>query len=236
MSESKPTCASCGGSGLLVALHGDRGGPDVCIECSGKWLATANQKARREFKRLNLFMRMLGDDAGDPEALADLLRADVLAAAIRLTHPDRHPPDRAETARRVTAALTAAREHALASKPPPEPAQPRDGSDSVARLSGQKAVTAPVDDQYPCATCRHLPVALYCDRCRKRWEADDETRRERERTYRRDLRARWRVEHEPRECDHCHREFTPVRSDSRYCSAVCRQRAYRERRRAARPG
>lgn len=30
-------------------------------------------------------------------------------------------------------------------------------------------------------------------------------------------------------CDGCGKEFTPARSDARYCSGACRTRAYRER-------
>lgn len=30
-------------------------------------------------------------------------------------------------------------------------------------------------------------------------------------------------------CDGCGKEFTPARSDARYCSGLCRTRAYRER-------
>jgi hypothetical protein len=32
-----------------------------------------------------------------------------------------------------------------------------------------------------------------------------------------------------RECQECGREFDAVRSDQRYCSAACKQRAYRQR-------
>lgn len=41
---------------------------------------------------------------------------------------------------------------------------------------------------------------------------------------------RRRVKHETRRCEVCGEEFTPKRSDSRYCRNACRQRAYRERR------
>jgi hypothetical protein len=41
--------------------------------------------------------------------------------------------------------------------------------------------------------------------------------------------VRRRVRHEPRACPVCGADFTPRRSDARYCSGACRQRAYRER-------
>ena len=34
---------------------------------------------------------------------------------------------------------------------------------------------------------------------------------------------------EPRECEQCSETFEPTRSDARYCSSACRQRAYRQR-------
>jgi transposase len=42
-------------------------------------------------------------------------------------------------------------------------------------------------------------------------------------------RERRRVTHEARCCDVCGEEFTPKRSDARYCSNSCRQDAYRKR-------
>jgi hypothetical protein len=42
--------------------------------------------------------------------------------------------------------------------------------------------------------------------------------------------VRRRVKHEPRACAVCGESFTPKRSDARYCSPTCRQRAHRERR------
>jgi hypothetical protein len=40
---------------------------------------------------------------------------------------------------------------------------------------------------------------------------------------------RRRVEHQPRRCEICDEEFTPKRSDARFCSNACRQDAYRQR-------
>ena len=44
--------------------------------------------------------------------------------------------------------------------------------------------------------------------------------------------AKAKRERKPRKCECCPATFTPSRADSRYCSAACRQRAYRERRAA----
>ena len=51
---------------------------------------------------------------------------------------------------------------------------------------------------------------------------------EAERARMRDLRSRARSD---RECCGCGQTFTPPRSDGRYCSVGCRQKAYRQRRR-----
>jgi hypothetical protein len=38
------------------------------------------------------------------------------------------------------------------------------------------------------------------------------------------------------ECETCSRQFVQVRTDSRFCSGACRQKAYRRRQQGARPG
>ncbi len=58
--------------------------------------------------------------------------------------------------------------------------------------------------------------AGYCWRCVPRMES------ERQRDLRRQARA-------DRECETCSATFTPERADGRYCSAACRQKAYRRR-------
>jgi hypothetical protein len=59
-----------------------------------------------------------------------------------------------------------------------------------------------------------LTRTFCCEHCRRRFH---KTKRE----------------HEPRRCDVCPRTFTPTRSDSRYCSPACRQKAYRRRKAAS---
>jgi hypothetical protein len=240
-------CAHCDKKALLVALHGDRGGPSVCLDCQGEVLALARDGQRREARRMKLMMRTLhdemrggsdglsqawertfGSEPGDPDALADLLRSDVLMEAVSLTHPDLHP-NRSEVATRVTAMLTAAREYA---SPPKSPKPPRDASPSVTPPQVDQPVTRE-PDPYPCDTCQHLrTIHLWCDSCRSRWWREREERLERDRAYRRDLRARNRIEPLARACADCGEYFTPSRADTRYCSDACRQHAYRERKRA----
>lgn len=211
-------CALCARPRLLVALHGDAGGPDVCPDCSSELLSSARRAEREQRDFLSSLGGGLFGGGGSPGPAE--LDAELLTDVLSLTHPDRHPEERAKVATRVTAALTAMRPHA---KRRPEP-QPRDESAPVGHGGGGEPVTA-----YPCATCRHLRrVNLYCDPCRERWEADLEAVRERDRAYRRELRAR-RREARLAACECCAQYFKPARADARYCGNACRQRAYRQR-------
>jgi hypothetical protein len=54
------------------------------------------------------------------------------------------------------------------------------------------------------------------------WPCAEHAENARQRDLRRERRA-------DRACDSCGETFTPPRSDGRYCSPACRQRAYRER-------
>jgi hypothetical protein len=47
--------------------------------------------------------------------------------------------------------------------------------------------------------------------------------------YMRQYRAARRQPVEPRSCERCRQDFTPARSDARYCSDACRAAARRER-------
>jgi hypothetical protein len=47
--------------------------------------------------------------------------------------------------------------------------------------------------------------------------------------YMREYRAARRQPIEPRPCERCHQDFTPARSDARYCSDACRAAARRGR-------
>jgi hypothetical protein len=217
-------CAYCRQERLLVALHGNRGGPDVCIECSGSILARARRNQRRE----SLMWKGFGDldpRYAPPGDLDTELLRDILA----LTHPDRHP-DRRELATRVTARLTALQPYIL----PPKPPEPkRDAKVGRDRVATREPVTDLLGD-YPCKTCRELLPRLYCDACRARYDEnlERESRHEREKRRQRERarRARRRLKH--RRCETCRGYFKSPRRDARYCSAACRQKAYRDRQRA----
>jgi hypothetical protein len=106
-------CAECGKHDYVGPLHGERGGPRCCLLCIGKWDAehTPRRRARRgliralkaydaaggnvygrEFDELKLvatsrFFSAISEDFKD-------LTTELLTAALALTHPDRHPPER----------------------------------------------------------------------------------------------------------------------------------------------
>jgi hypothetical protein len=205
-------CTNCGAGGLLlVALHGDRGGPDVCVRCSGELLGKASARAKKEGQ---MFGAMFGA----------MFRRAGRTRARRRNARGRRSSSVTPTGIRRTAASSprALRPYVKPRKPPDPP--PRDVSTNVPKVH----VARPVTDAYPCATCRHLIPFDYCDPCRARWDREREDERERDRAYRRALRARKRAARCSTKCA-CGKWFVPSRSDQRYCSPACRQSAYRER-------
>lgn len=76
-------CAKCGRQRLLVALHGNRGGPEVCIECSGELLTVAKER-RRHADRMrrgheNALKDVLSRRAVEDGAIAERMDASYLA-------------------------------------------------------------------------------------------------------------------------------------------------------------
>ncbi len=325
---TKPShCAHCGGDGLLVALHGDRGGPDVCIRCSSELLSGARKRKKSvdggPFGGACLRSMIFGMKSIASE---DELDAETLEEALKLTHPDRHPPERFEAANRVSAALTALRPYV---KPREQPEPERDDKAKSVTTDSLLAVTPPEPNEPnvpnvpgECGLCKYLPtIDLYCEDCRAVHERRIELQRKvnhalqtaetcwgcgatldavwrfkrRVDGYHRERRAYFQLPHcekcfcayrekppkyeeapqrastaQPcdgcgrplantangywltrkvhacskrcaaralralkrkpeRPCDGCGQDFTPARSDSLYCSAGCRQRAYRQR-------
>ena len=125
-SYSRSDCAECGKHDYVAPLHGERGGPRLCLLCSGKWHGKYSKirKARRVLiKAMKAYSsaggRLFGDDfertkleasgvfgnRGPIEDFADLT-TELLKATLALTHPDRHP-DRREEANQVTRQLLA---------------------------------------------------------------------------------------------------------------------------------
>jgi hypothetical protein len=181
-------CAKCGTTGmLLVALHGDRGGPDVCLDCSatihGEIGARRRERANDPWNPENL-----GSVFADKRyARRGQLDTELLKDLITLTHPDLHP-QRREMATRVAARLTAMRPFVLPPAPPPEPRNGSEASDSV-DLGGpvtESCNGSKKDHTEKCSgsvttRCRECRGALqeefWCDQCRT--EAEQERERSR---------------------------------------------------------
>ena len=93
---------------------------------------------------------------------------------------------------------------------------------------------------YPCEDCCDVIPMDYCDRCRaqydkKREEDNEREEKERQRKNERQReryevrREHWLARQRPTACATCGEKFEPKRSDAKYCSAACRQRAYVKR-------
>ncbi len=232
-------CPVCKQPRLLVKLHGDDGGPEMCMPCG--WDVHAVRR-RKRLEHQRMFGMLSGGLRGGDHAGDDELSRELLDDAVALCHPDRHPAERAEQCHRVTAELLALRPF-VRSKPPERNRKPGDGSADIATATdpqpspddGSATSRTRTDAQpstgwpagHSCAGT--LPPAYYCDPCRARHDADRREQLDRDNASRRDLRARRRRARPAAVCAVCDTTFTGCRADARYCSATCRQRAYRSR-------
>jgi hypothetical protein len=128
-------CAGCQTETWLIPLHGEKGGPPRCFLCRGAW--HAKHTRRRKWGRIIIkAMKMFFNEGGrwaDVEKLrfhalgfegigsvlgipgyedtigieVGDITSELLADAIQLAHPDRHPPERQELAKHVTQELLA---------------------------------------------------------------------------------------------------------------------------------
>jgi hypothetical protein len=156
------------------------------------------------------------------------LTSELLADAIKIAHPDLHPPERQELAHRVAQGLLALVPFTFpASKPkPPKPKAP-----------GPKASATPDEPpglSYPCKDCADTRPMYYCAACKAEWDKRQDEEAERERAKRHAWYARRKAHREclkslmpPTICP-CGAEFKGRRTDARFCSDVCRQRAHRK--------
>ena len=171
----------------------------------------------------------IGQDVGD-------ITSELLRDTLRLTHPDIHPPERHELATRVTRELRALEPYVFPA-PKPEPRTPPKESPATpapATVDHDPPSTKPA---YPCELCEDTYSRYYCTVCRaeldRRREAKRERRREKQRAWyrarterKRELR---RIYHNLPQCATCDTAFEPKRTDAKYCSPACRQRAHRQR-------
>jgi hypothetical protein len=251
-------CAFCNEYSYCVPLHGDRGGPLSCLPCSGKWDAehAPRRRARRVvIKALKAYEasggHLYGKDfeelrvvatgffSGNATA-ADFsdLTLELLTAILKLTHPDKHPPERKAEAQRVTQELLALKPFVF---PAPEPEPPSKPDASSKRPCAHfNEPSRPAKPAYPCEDCVDTVPAEYCDACKAQWKKEQENERERDEQKRIQKNARqrqrynWRkklrsCQSKPTICAMCGEPFKLKRSDAQYCSAACRQRAYVKR-------
>jgi hypothetical protein len=257
-------CRTCGKHVPLIPLHGDKGGPLMCFICSGEWHAKhgkLRKLSRIVMRAMQIYLReggrstdidqmlssvrlqSLGMKIGgyEPEQIgseAGDLTSELLADTLRLTHPDMHPPERGELAKRVTQELLALKPFTFpASKP--EPSKKNTASNTSSN-SDREPLEKPSQPPYPCAECARTTPEYYCDPCRTRWDAEDQKRREHHQKDRERRNARQRQRYAerkryqhilrpPKICPACNMSFKPKRQDTRYCSQACRQRAYVQR-------
>jgi hypothetical protein len=252
-------CEGCGQELWLIPLYGPKGGPLRCSFCAGKW--NAEHTRRRKWGRIIIkAMKMYQKEGGSWRDLdklklaswdllpgykgADRIGAEVpditselLADALQLTHPDRHPPERRELAERVTQELLALKPFVFPAPEPaePEPALPPEPESRAVSANDRK----PLRLSYPCELCVDAMPLHYCDACKAEWEKRLEQEREKERLKQRERRARRRASRPPATCEVCKTRFKRNRTDARFCSNKCRQRAHRKRvtdKNSARPG
>jgi hypothetical protein len=241
-------CAHCGEHGYVIPLHGARGGPMCCMLCIGKWEAKHRpiQRARRvlikalkaydavggnmhgeDFNKLKLAVS-LGDT---PVDFSDLT-TELLTATLALTHPDKHPPERKVEAQRVTQELLALKPFVFPApqpEPPPKPEpRPKKNDDLSKRLN--ESLSKLYD--YPCEDCRDAVPMDYCTACRAEWEKrqqkEFEVRTAKQRAEYAQRRADILARRPETICPVCRKQFTAKRSDARFCSDRCRQKAHRQ--------
>lgn len=252
-------CSECGEHGYVGPLHGERGGPLLCLLCRGKWDAehTPRLRARRILIRAMKAYdaaggSLYGTDFDGMKLLATAdcldhgndfkdLTTELLTAVIALTHPDGHAPERNAEAQRVTQELTALKPFVFPApepepEPPPKKREPESGdasSEGLHDIFGKMLA-------YPCEDCRDTVPMYYCTACKARWGSDQVKEREREETKRKRKNARQRSHYKwqkqlkahrvkPTACATCGEAFKPKRTDAKFCSAACRQRAYMQR-------
>ena len=191
----------------------------VCTAGMGKWFG-------RSLDPLGYAADTIFAEVGD-------ITSELLDDVLQLTHPDRHPPERQDLAKRVTQELLALKPFVFpAPKPPPAPTYTPPRDTSVKSPPG--TATEPSQPTYPCDLCAETVPDSNRDPCKTEYKRRRDEERERERAKqrkqyaRRQQRRRWC--RPPKLCAACGAEVEGKRLDASYCSAACRQRAHRRRR------
>jgi hypothetical protein len=178
-------CTSCGEGPLFLSpLHGEKGGPLMCVQCRLEWDQEDRKERKQKANLLEGFGFRVDRSVRDDDYC--VLTLELLDEAIALTHPDRHPPERRAQAERVTAELLALRPFTLP-KPEPEP-------EPVVREPPSPLLPPP---DFPCETCFVTIPMYYCDACREIWEKREWEKDEQERAKQREWYAQRKARRGP---------------------------------------
>ena len=201
-------CVECSKHTFVSPLHDDKGGPLMCPICAGKWHAKHGRRRKwgriiikamkfyeregglwADFDKLKLAATGLIDplEYGADTLGAEIgdITAELLADTIQLTHPDKHPPEREEMAKRVTQELLALKPYVFPA-PKPEPATKLRSRNAFVKVI-QHNFTDPSQPKYPCEACVDTVTYFYCDACR----AEKERRRQEEREKQNAKQRKW---------------------------------------------
>ncbi len=164
-----------------------------------------------------------------------LLTSEVLADALRLAHPDAHPPERRELATRVTQQLLALQPFVFPAEKPKPIVPPDEPSIVTPSWQGPNRTAIEPLRRYPCAECASTAPGWYCTACRAEY---DRRHREELAAINAKRKARRIKVRQARQkpCAVCGKTFKGKRSDARFCSNACRQRAHRHAHPALRDG
>jgi hypothetical protein len=163
------------------------------------------------------------------------MTSELLADAIKLAHPDHHPPERQELAHRTTQGLVAFQPFVFPAPKPRPSLWERYGSSTGTPAPTERPVRkAPA---YPCADCKSAIPYDYCDPCKAEWDKRQAEERKREAAKQRERYARRRATRWwSKVCESCGATFTisggrakHKRKDARFCSDACRQKAHRRK-------
>lgn len=217
-------CIRCGGYKLVGPLHLDKGGPEVCLRCGSDLHTEMNNRRRDQ----DLWLKRLMGDGSSGE-----LYQDVLEDAVRLTHPDKHPPERTELATRVTQEFLKLRPFL---RPRPKPASLPPVIHASATSPIGRTAAPPRNDSkfekpkltYPCDSCRHTVPMYYCNPCKEKWDDIQLKEREHRNKTQRLRRLRRKLARLPTVCLGCGNKFKG-RKDAKHCSAACRVKAFRRK-------
>jgi hypothetical protein len=238
----------------------EKGGPLRCYVCAGAWQAEHGRKRRLGrvvVRAIKAFMdgggspadidklkatamgRDLGLDIDPLGYMAEtvttsgetvLMTSELLADALQLAHPDRHPPERRDLATRTTQQLLALQPFVFPA-PKPKPVQPAEPSRNGSSNVSARPLKETSRQRYPCLDCASTIPLHYCTACRAEFEKRcreerirDAAKQRKWYAARKARQARWK---RPTPCAACGKDIKSKRKDARFCSGACRQRAHR---------